>query len=207
MHDSQTERACCCVCWSLGRTMCPVTAVATLAATPSVPVARLPSAAVILENKDGRFTEKQRAAACDELNRREYAAFGYLAGDASYSGIAKFAQAYVDYYDRLSTEEQQSTVYKGSGDDARRLLAQAKAAAAAQAAGGDPRSKEVRTALQVFLDAFEQRLPKPLREASSSAASTGRDHATISDHARRLNVDPAAVAPSSVNAVARRYGA
>ena len=62
----------------------------------------------------GKYTDKQIADATNKLNAREYAAFGHFAGNATPQGVAKLAEAYVNYMNQMSPEEQNGARYKGT---------------------------------------------------------------------------------------------
>lgn len=142
------------------------------------------SPAVIMENKAGAFTSKQMSQAANELNRREYLAFGYLAGDATPAGIVKLSKAYLAYYEKLTPDEKQCTCYKGSDTGVRRLLSQAEAALQGKKGEAVPDSQEVKGALSILLDAYLERM-----RSQSSKETVGRtgagdpDEVTLSEQA------------------------
>lgn len=75
----------------------------------------------IIENP--RSTREQQIAANDALNAREFLAFGVY----TTTSTLDFARAYIQYYDSLSPEEQNSNRYKGTREE---MVGVAKRAAA-----------------------------------------------------------------------------
>jgi hypothetical protein len=121
----------------------------------------------VQENKDGKFTQDQALGANKRQNDREYKAFGYLAGDASADGIVKFAQAYLDFYKRLSPEEQLSDRYRGTDISTGALLAEAKAQLAG---GGDVSPTEGRDEIKNLMSVlFDEKITSNQRKVADES--------------------------------------
>lgn len=160
---------------------------------------------VVMENKTGAFTSKQMSDATKELNRREYQAFGHLAGDASLPGIVKFAKAYLAYYKTLTPQEAESTAYKGSDTDVARLLQQAESALKTEKSAAGPGTREVKDAFSLFLEAYQRRFPDP--SAKQAPASHAGDKVTLSEQALRYSVQGQGLALPHATPLAKRYSA
>jgi ElaB/YqjD/DUF883 family membrane-anchored ribosome-binding protein len=165
------------------------------------------SPAVIMENKAGAFTSKQMSQAANELNRREYLAFGHLAGDATPAGIVKLSKAYLAYYEKLTPEEKQCTCYKGSDTDVRRLLNQAEAALQGKKSDATPGSQELKDTLSILLDAYRDRmLSQAGKEAAGRKTGTGDpDEVTLSEEALLYSFRGEEEPNRHSNALAKRY--
>ena len=135
----------------------------------------------------GKFTQQQINDAWNQRNAREYAAFGYLAGDASPQGIAKFASAYINYINSLSPAEQNSASYQGTKESATALLAAANSQIVAGPYSGD-KTAQPKTLLQMMLDAMLNNLKKSSINvgAASNAANSGVQ-VTFSDAAQNIS--------------------
>src|SRR5664279_234768 len=70
----------------------------------------------------GKYTDQQVNDASQQLNAREYMAFGHFGNDASSQGIKIFAEAYIKYINTLSPEEQNSVRYKGTKESMGTIL-------------------------------------------------------------------------------------
>jgi hypothetical protein len=132
-------------------------------------------------------------------------AFGRLAGDATWGGLAKFAKAYIAYVKQLTPEEQSTQRYAGSVESASELLK----AAEAHLQGGDATqaaSQPVKDALTVFMEAYQNRIRSiEERRESSSIQQGGGDKVSLSATAQQWDSSAAAV-QSPANAVERYYG-
>ncbi len=135
----------------------------------------------------GKYTTKQMEDAFNKINAREYAAFGHLAGDATPEGIVKFAQAYVNYYNQLSPEEQNSQRYKGTGASAAALLAGAKGLVADEKAHPG-KNKQPESLLMMLLNEMLAQLKKhPAQTSTNTSATSSSEQVTISVQAQKLS--------------------
>ncbi len=186
--------------------------IAALTTSPSVGTSMPPrtekkSPILILETlcqKEQPYSQRELGAASEEVNRREYMAFGHLAGDATWGGIAKFAKAYIAYVNQLTPEEQSTQRYAGSVESASELL---KAAEAHLQNGEDaqPANQPAKDALTVFMEAYQNRM-KSIDERRESSVKEDDDKVSLSAAAQHWDSSsPAAMRPPA-NAVARYYG-
>jgi hypothetical protein len=77
----------------------------------------------VWEDKSGLFTEEERNAAMAEQNRRDYEYWKPIVDRAVSSGDMREVYAsYLDFYDGLTAEEQQSPQYRGTREQVEALL-------------------------------------------------------------------------------------
>ena len=135
----------------------------------------------------GKYTDKEIADATNKLNAREYAAFGHFAGDASAQGIKKLSEAYLNYLNQLSPEEQNSIRYKGTKEGAMALLAGVNAQIAEGKTNPGKKADQPTSLLIMMLDEMTQHLKKNGVSINASVSSpTGGSRVTISEEARKL---------------------
>jgi hypothetical protein len=136
----------------------------------------------------GKYTDKQIADATNKLNAREYAAFGHFAGDATPQGIAKLAEAYVNYMNQMSPEEQNGARYKGTKEGAIALLAGAKAMIADEKANPGKKTEKAKTLIEMMLDEMLKNLKKNgINVGASTNAVTSAGQVTFSAEALKLS--------------------
>jgi len=136
----------------------------------------------------GKYTDKQMNDAFNKINAREYAAFGHLAGDASLPGIKKLAEAYINYINQLSPEEQNSGRYKGTKESMTALLAGANAMIAEEKANPGKTPVKPTSLLEMMLDEMMKNLKKNhIHADASSNAANSADQVTISEEARKIS--------------------
>lgn len=135
----------------------------------------------------GKYTDKQIADATNKLNAREYAAFGHFGDDASSQGIKQFTEAYLNYLNQLSPEEQNSIRYKGTREGATALLAGVNAQIAEEKNNPAKKTGQPTSLLIMMLNEMTQHLKKNGVSINTSVISpTGGSRVTISEEARKL---------------------
>ncbi|QKJ68292.1 hypothetical protein HQN60_15900 (plasmid) [Deefgea piscis] len=132
----------------------------------------------------GKYTEQQISTAFQQRNEREYNAFLKYAGDATPTGIVKFAAAYVKFYDSLSPEEQKNPTYAGTRESATALLNGAKAME-----GKSESSSTSNTKYASLFDAFDifvtrQKSMHTINTKNNENSSSTK--ITLSDEAKKL---------------------
>lgn len=135
----------------------------------------------------GKYTDKEIADATNKLNAREYAAFGHFGDDASAQGIKKFTEAYLNYLNQLSPEEQNSIRYKGTRNGAMALLAGVNAQIAEGKTNPGKKADQPTSLLIMMLNEMTEHLKKNGINVNASVSSpTGESRVTISEEARKL---------------------
>ena len=188
--------------------------IAALTTSPSVgtsmpPRAEKRSPILILETlcqKEQPYSQRELSAASEEVNRREYMAFGRLGGDATWAGLAKFAKAYIAYVNQLTPEEQSTQRYAGTVESITVIL---NAAEAHLQNGEDthPADQPAKDALTVFMEAYQSRMKAiEERRESSSVQQGGGDKVSLSAAAQHWDSASSAAMRPPANAVARYYG-
>lgn len=157
-----------------------------------------------LEQKEQPYSQRELSAASKEVNRREYMAFGRLAGDATWGGIAKFAKAYIAYVKQLTPEEQATQRYAGTVESISVIL---KAAEAHLQNGEDtqPVDQPAKDTLTVFMEAYQNRM-KSIDERRESSGDEDDDKVSLSAAAQHWDSSSSAAMRSPANAVERYYG-
>lgn len=153
--------------------------------------------AVIADSADrrsasyGKYTNEQILDASKKLNEREYAAFMHLSTDASTTGIKKYAEAYIRYYDQLSPEEQNSPRYKGTRESVSNLLSQANAQLSAEKAHPDKKAEEPTSFILMLLDSMNKHFETHGVKGQNISGNPSRteDKVTLSEEARKLSVE------------------
>lgn len=134
----------------------------------------------------GKYTEQQISTAFQQRNEREYNAFGKYAGDATPTGIVKFAAAYVKFYDSLSPEEQKNPTYAGTRESATALLNGAKAME------GESNTSGTNTKYASLFDCFSvftDRLKTAHKAQSTQKSEQPSTSVMLSAEARRLQIE------------------
>ncbi len=135
----------------------------------------------------GKYTDKQIADATNKLNAREYAAFGHFGDDASSQGIKQFTEAYLNYLNQLSPEEQNSIRYKGTKESATALLAGVNAQIAEGKNNPGKKANQPTSLLIMMLDEMMLHFKKNGVGVNTPVIShTGGSQVTISEEARKL---------------------
>lgn len=156
--------------------------------------------------RESPYSQRELSAASDEVNRREYMAFGHLAGDATWGGIAKFAKAYIAYVKQLTPEEQATQGYRGTIESTTELLKVAEAHLQ-NGEGTQPADHPAKDALTVFIEAYQSRMKAiEERRESSSVQQGGGDKVSLSAAAQHWDSASSAAMRPPANAVERYYG-
>lgn len=149
--------------------------------------------AVIADSADkrsqsyGKYSNKQILEASERLNKQEYLAFGQFSSDASTSGIKKYAEAYIKYYDKLSPEEQNSPRYKGTRESMANLLSQANAQLQSESGNKSEKATQKPTSLLLMLlEDLKKKFDEKRGMLSTNNDNVSGVKVTISEQARSL---------------------
>lgn len=159
--------------------------------TPLRPV-YLENLSVIADNKDGKYTDAQVKEAFNKREARHMEFLRYaigFGGDGSLQGMKNTTAAYINYINKLSPEEQNSSIYKGTKEAAVGLLAQIEGALTGERANikkkpedaEDPLIKLLRTGQKEMLDRLETKTV----QATNQTNVTVSDVVTLSEEARK----------------------
>jgi len=160
--------------------------------TPPRPV-YLENLSVIVDNKDGKYTDAQVAEAFNKREARHMEYYGRYAigsgGDGSTQGMINTLKGIVNYLNKLSPEERNSPTYVGAREANMAVLAQIEGALTGERANikkkpedtEDPLIKLLRTGLKEMLDRLETKTVQTTNQANVTAS----DVVTLSEEARK----------------------